>query len=85
MGSLTWALPIETWARAELDRKNADLIVYNDVSRTDIGFDSTENEVTIVARDGERTIAKAAKSEIARDILDAASQLLRERERAAGV
>jgi phosphopantothenoylcysteine decarboxylase/phosphopantothenate--cysteine ligase len=72
-------------AREKLDRKNADLIVYNDVSRTDVGFDSTENEVTIVARDGERTIAKAPKSEIARDILDAASQLLRERERAAGV
>jgi len=72
-------------AREKLDRKNADLIVYNDVSRTDIGFDSTENEVTIVARGGERTIAKASKSQIARAILDAVSQLLRERERAAGV
>jgi phosphopantothenoylcysteine decarboxylase/phosphopantothenate--cysteine ligase len=72
-------------ARAKLDRKNADLIVYNDVSRPDIGFDSAENEVTLVASDGERTIAKAPKSAIAAAILDAAAQLLGERERAAGV
>jgi phosphopantothenoylcysteine decarboxylase/phosphopantothenate--cysteine ligase len=72
-------------AREKLDRKNADMIVYNDVSRADIGFDSADNEVTLVARDGERTVAKAPKSAIAREILDVASQLLRERERAAGV
>jgi phosphopantothenoylcysteine decarboxylase/phosphopantothenate--cysteine ligase len=72
-------------ARAKLDRKNADLIVYNDVSRTDIGFDAAENEVTLVTRDGERTLAKAPKSAIAAGILDAAVQLQGERERAAGV
>jgi phosphopantothenoylcysteine decarboxylase/phosphopantothenate--cysteine ligase len=72
-------------AREKLDRKNADLIVYNDVSRADIGFDSVDNEVTLVLRDGERTIAKAPKSAIAAAILDAAAHLLGERERAAGV
>ena len=72
-------------AREKLDRKNADLIVYNDVSRTDIGFDSTDNEVTLVGRDGERAIAKAPKPAIAAAILDAAVRLLGERERAAGV
>jgi phosphopantothenoylcysteine synthetase/decarboxylase len=72
-------------ARAKLDRKNADLIVYNDVSRTDIGFDAAENEVTLVARDDERALAKASKPAIAAGILDAAVQLLGERERAAGV
>jgi phosphopantothenoylcysteine decarboxylase/phosphopantothenate--cysteine ligase len=72
-------------AREKLDRKNADLIVYNDVSRTDIGFDAAENEVTLVTRDGERAIAKAAKQAIAAGILDAAVQLLGERERTAGV
>jgi phosphopantothenoylcysteine decarboxylase/phosphopantothenate--cysteine ligase len=72
-------------AREKLDRKNADLIVYNDVSRTDIGFDNADNEVTLVTRDDERTVAKAPKDEIAREILDVATQLLGERERAAGV
>jgi phosphopantothenoylcysteine synthetase/decarboxylase len=55
------------------------------VSRTDIGFDAAENEVTLVTRDGERTLAKAPKSAIAAGILDAAVQLQGERERAAGV
>jgi phosphopantothenoylcysteine decarboxylase/phosphopantothenate--cysteine ligase len=72
-------------AREKLNRKHADLIVYNDVSRTDIGFDSPENEVTFVTRDGERTIAKAPKAEIAKAILDAAAEFIGERERAAGV
>jgi phosphopantothenoylcysteine decarboxylase/phosphopantothenate--cysteine ligase len=72
-------------AREKLDRKNADLIVYNDVSRTDIGFDAAENEVTLVTRDGERTVAKAPKRAIAAAVLDAAAQLLGDRERAAGV
>ncbi len=72
-------------AREKLGAKNADLIVYNDVSRTDIGFDAEENEVTLVWRDREATVAKAAKPEIARAILDAAAALVGERERAAGV
>ncbi len=72
-------------AREKLGAKNVDLIVYNDVSRADIGFDAAENEVTLVSRDGEETIAKAPKIEIARAILDAAAALVGERERAAGV
>jgi phosphopantothenoylcysteine decarboxylase/phosphopantothenate--cysteine ligase len=72
-------------AREKLDRKNADLIVYNDVSRRDIGFDAAENEVTLVTHEGERMIAKAPKPAIAAGIIDAAVQLLGERERAAGV
>ena len=37
-------------ARDKLERKGVDAIVVNDVSRSDIGFDSTSNEVTIVER-----------------------------------
>jgi phosphopantothenoylcysteine decarboxylase/phosphopantothenate--cysteine ligase len=57
-------------ARAKLARKHVDLIVFNDVARTDIGFDAVDNEVTLVAADGEREVAKAPKEEIARLILD---------------
>jgi phosphopantothenoylcysteine decarboxylase / phosphopantothenate---cysteine ligase len=63
-------------AREKLDRKNADLFVYNDVARTDIGFDSAENAVTLISADGERAVPKAPKDEIAASILDALETLL---------
>ncbi len=62
--------------RAMLDTKNADVVVYNDVSRTDIGFDTAENEVVLVARDGERHVPKASKHAIAAAILDEAERFL---------
>jgi len=63
--------------RRMLETKNADLVVYNDVSRTDIGFDSDDNEVVLVTRDGERRVPKAAKAQIAAAILDEAERFLR--------
>jgi phosphopantothenoylcysteine decarboxylase/phosphopantothenate--cysteine ligase len=63
-------------AHEKLTRKNADLIVFNDVARSDIGFDATDNEVTVVSRSGERAIAKAPKDEIATAILDEVEALL---------
>ena len=63
-------------ARDKLAGKKADLFVFNDVGRTDIGFDSTENEVTLLDARGERTIAKAPKEEIAAAILDEVERLL---------
>jgi phosphopantothenoylcysteine decarboxylase / phosphopantothenate---cysteine ligase len=63
-------------AREKLTAKKADLFVFNDVSRTDIGFDSTDNEVTLLGARGERTIAKAPKEEIAAAILDEVERLL---------
>jgi phosphopantothenoylcysteine decarboxylase/phosphopantothenate--cysteine ligase len=63
-------------AREKLVRKHADLIVYNDVSRSDIGFDAPENEVVVVAHDGEHPIGKAAKDDVAAAILDLVAPLL---------
>lgn len=57
-------------ARRKLAAKRVDLIVYNDVSRDDVGFDAEENEVVIVSAQGERRVAKAPKAEIAAAILD---------------
>ena len=62
--------------RAMLADKKVDLVVYNDVSRTDIGFDAKDNEVVLITRAGERRIAKAPKSRIAAAVLDAAVALL---------
>jgi phosphopantothenoylcysteine decarboxylase / phosphopantothenate---cysteine ligase len=57
-------------AREKRARKGADLFVLNDVSRPDIGFDASDNEVTLLAASGERTVAKASKEEVAAAILD---------------
>ena len=62
--------------RSMLTDKNVDLVVYNDVGRDDIGFDSDENEVVLVARDGERVVPKASKTAIAHEILDEVERLL---------
>jgi phosphopantothenoylcysteine decarboxylase / phosphopantothenate---cysteine ligase len=56
--------------RAKLARKGLDAVVVNDISRTDIGFDSSENEVTIVLADGEREVGRRPKPEVAAAILD---------------
>jgi phosphopantothenoylcysteine decarboxylase / phosphopantothenate---cysteine ligase len=64
-------------AREKLARKGADLFVLNDVSRPDIGFDSSDNEVTLLAASGERAVAKAPKEEIAAAILDEVETLMR--------
>jgi len=57
-------------AREKLGNKRADLIVFNDVGRADIGFDAAENEVVLVSAEGERRIEKAGKERIAAAILD---------------
>lgn len=43
---------LEDYAREKLERKGCDLIIANDVSRPGIGFDSPDNEVTILFRGG---------------------------------
>ncbi|HEU5405056.1 MAG TPA: phosphopantothenoylcysteine decarboxylase, partial [Gaiellaceae bacterium] len=63
-------------AREKLARKGADLFVLNDVARTDIGFGTYENEVTLLTANGERTVPKAPKDEIAAAILDEVEALL---------
>ena len=62
--------------RAMLESKNVDLVVFNDVGRSDIGFDTVENEVVLITREGERTVPKAPKSAIAAAILDEVEGLL---------
>jgi phosphopantothenoylcysteine decarboxylase/phosphopantothenate--cysteine ligase len=72
----------EVRGRRKMEQKGADLIVVNDVGRTDIGFDSKENEVLILGRDGTReTISRRSKREVADKIWDA---LLAAQERTPG-
>jgi phosphopantothenoylcysteine decarboxylase/phosphopantothenate--cysteine ligase len=62
--------------RRMLAEKNVDLVVYNDIGRDDIGFDATDNEVTLVTAAGERHVPKASKPAIAAAILDEVERLL---------
>jgi phosphopantothenoylcysteine decarboxylase / phosphopantothenate---cysteine ligase len=64
-------------AEAKRVRKGVDLIVLNDVSRSDIGFDADHNEVTLVAAGGTEHIPRAPKRAIAGAVLDRVEQLLR--------
>jgi len=57
--------------RAKLARKRVDAVVVNDIARTDIGFESADNEVTILTAAGETHVARASKAEVARAVLDA--------------
>src|SRR5262249_22941962 len=57
-------------AQEKLERKGADAIVFNDVSRPEIGFESTENEVVIVERSGKHQVSLASKDQVADAILD---------------
>jgi phosphopantothenoylcysteine decarboxylase / phosphopantothenate---cysteine ligase len=58
-------------ARGKLERKKLDAVVVNDVSQPGIAFDAPDNEVVIVMREREVPVPKAAKEQVAREILDA--------------
>jgi phosphopantothenoylcysteine decarboxylase/phosphopantothenate--cysteine ligase len=64
-------------AREKRSRKRIDLIVANDVSQPDRGFDSASNAVTIIGADGEQSIPLQSKERIAAAILDRVQTLLR--------
>ncbi len=67
----------ERRARAKLEAKGADLIVLNDVSDPAIGFESSENAVTLIDRAGERALPRASKDAIAEAILERVEELRR--------
>lgn len=55
---------LENYATKKLLEKNLDMIAANDVSRTDIGFDSEENEIVVYTRDGEKILIPRASKKI---------------------
>lgn len=67
---------VVAYATAKLQKKGADLIVANDVSRSDAGFDVETNAVTLVSAAGVEEIPLQAKSVIAGRILDRLEQFL---------
>jgi len=63
------------YGRGKLERKQLDAVVVNDIGAPGIGFDSAENEVTIVTRAGERHVSRSAKDVVSGAILDAVLSL----------
>jgi phosphopantothenoylcysteine decarboxylase / phosphopantothenate---cysteine ligase len=64
------------YARAKRERKRVDAIVVNDVSQPGIGFDTPDNEVTVVTAGAERLLPRAGKDAIADGVLNEVQQLL---------
>jgi len=64
-------------AQKKLRAKNCDVIVANDVSGSETGMESDENEVTIFFRNGEsKKISRASKKIIARELVKIISKML---------
>ncbi len=63
-------------AREKLADKGGNLFVFNDVSRSDTGFEAEDNEVVLITASGERLVDKRSKEECAVAILDEVSSLL---------
>ena len=63
-------------ARKKLEAKRLDLVVANDVSKPDSGFDSETNEVTLVGPDGDEALPLMTKPRLASIILDRVGTLL---------
>ena len=62
--------------RRMLETKNANLVVFNDVSRQDIGFDAPDNEVVLGTRGGARRIGQGPEERDAAAVLDEVVRLL---------
>ena len=61
---------LEEYATKKLRKKNADIIVANDVSDTDIGFNSDNNAVTIFSKElPPKQFSNRLKTELGHDIL----------------
>ena len=61
---------IDTYARQKLVSKNLDMIVANDVSRSDIGFNSDENAVTVFWSENQQSFDPRSKSSLAMDLIE---------------
>ncbi|WP_286884345.1 bifunctional phosphopantothenoylcysteine decarboxylase/phosphopantothenate--cysteine ligase CoaBC [Aneurinibacillus sp. UBA3580] len=71
---------VEENARGKLERKNADMIVANNVAQSGAGFGTDTNIVTIYTKDGEkRDLPQMSKAEIADRLLDAVLEACKKR------
>ena len=67
-----------SYAQGKLKKKNLDLIIANDVSNTEIGFNSDDNAVTVIWNGGEKALPLASKQQLSRCLLSEIAQRYRE-------
>ena len=67
---------VVTRATEKRAKKHIDLIVANDVARTDAGFDVDTNAVTIVSAEGAEALPLQSKSRVAAEILNRVERFL---------
>ncbi len=63
-------------AKSKLKSKKLDMIIANDISRSDIGFNSEHNEVVILNKNGEKQIKRDLKINIAKGIVDEIASMI---------
>jgi phosphopantothenoylcysteine decarboxylase/phosphopantothenate--cysteine ligase len=61
---------VATYARGKLTKKNLDMIIANDVSNTDIGFNSDNNAVTVFWGENQQDFPRMAKSALAHELIE---------------
>ena len=60
---------LEGYAKEKLEKKGLDAIIANDISRSDIGFNSDSNEVSWIDKNSSLIFSKRSKAQLARDII----------------
>lgn len=65
---------VEEYARGKLTKKNLDMIVANDVSRSDIGFNSDDNAATAIWQEGQQSFPSMSKTTLARQLVELIAQ-----------
>lgn len=66
------------YAKSKLEKKGLDMIIANDVSRSDIGFNQDENQVTVITKNNTWTPAKASKTSLAGELVELIQHHLKE-------
>lgn len=61
---------LEKYAKAKLVHKNLDMVIANDVSEKDSGFDSDNNKVVIITKQDETRLEKVSKSTLSRILVE---------------
>jgi len=56
-------------ATGKLERKKLDIIIANDISRSDIGFGQDENEVLLITKNSQKALPKASKQILAKQLV----------------
>jgi phosphopantothenoylcysteine decarboxylase/phosphopantothenate--cysteine ligase len=63
-------------AKKKLEKKNLDFIVLNSLQHKGTCFQSDENQISIISKEGQRDYEKKPKQEVARDIIDEVEKVM---------